>query len=735
MSGIKTDVRQQLGKLPLPQSIRSCLKLSQENGDYNSSTADDGKYDYMALMFTPRSNDDDEKSTSSSHKLPSIASTVESEPFQPTFKKRTGAERMFSLIPRNAPPMPTNYHKIPDAAKAEKHIELGEWTEAIASLDLALKKIPRKGLLAKAYKKACDHILMRHSFCKSNIRADAEAKHELHIRRASKMPRVAGPKNLRGRFLLKPAPRPPPQPVISPEKKQELKYMENAIVPRPKEGYFAGRLRPALQWDNEESVLRCVRHNGTWLKYADPWLKSEREVVMSAVQNEGTALRFADKYLRGDKKIGMAACKQNGWALQYYQYRGDRDVVLSAARQNGLALIFADHEFMEDEELLNLAGDGMSYRDIVLRAVKIDGSALKFAHLNIRGREPPYPEGDFEICFAAVTSEHQSGGPGSALQYCGPIMQRNRSLVMAAVEANGMALQYADPSLRNDKDILLAATQSNGLSLQFVGAGSGGILMDVRPSVVLVGGGSDPNAEPLHVFGRLGGGEFKAHVFDVLGNESQIAVQEFGEEEMKEKMKKKKRMRPAHGKHTYSVNFKCPPLPNSTTCPVALRSDQRSHLEMASFQSDSSRVRVLPPLELQGVEGHPLRADREIVISALENNGLALEFVAPRLRADFDICMIACSQNGRAIQFVDARIGRIKRKRRGSTELANIKAGLGHAEDSCGGNSAKDEGFRSFDENEDEEWTPERKRRLLNVAIQEAGFQLVIDVAPDEIIL
>ena len=106
--------------------------------------------------------------------------------------------------------------------------------------------------------------------------------------------------------------------------------MHDAIVPRPG-SYFAGCLRPALQWDSEESVLRAVSQNGSWLRYADPWLKAERSVVLAAVENDGTALRFADKYLRGDKRVGMAACQQNGWALQFYEYRGDRDVVLCAA--------------------------------------------------------------------------------------------------------------------------------------------------------------------------------------------------------------------------------------------------------------------------------------------------------------------------------------------------------------------------------------------------------------------
>ena len=169
-------------------------------------------------------------------------------------------------------------------------------------------------------------------------------------------------------------------------------------------------------------------------------------------------------------------------------------------------------------------------------------------------------------------------------------------------------------------------------------------------------------------------------------------------------------------------------LPNSTTSVVALRSDQRSRMEMVSFQSEaSSFVRVLPPLELYGVEGHPLRADREIVLMALENNGMALEFAAPSLRADFDVCMVACQQNGQAIQFVDARQGRVKRRK----EHPEPGIGSGSEGESC----RRDYNRVRSEDQEEEEWTAERKQRLLNVAVREAGFQLVIDVAPDEIIL
>ena len=330
-------MRAQLGKLPIPNRFRGCLDLHDDTGLASPTLGKD--FDYMTLMQTPRSDADQHSDTASS--LPSIPSSSLSEKeFAPTFTKKTGAARMFSIAPRKSSPPKTNYEQIPDAKRAEALIAASEWTEAISALNLALKKIPRRGPAAKTYKQARDRMIMRRNFCKSNIQADKEAKHALHLKRVAEMPRMAGPSNLRGRFLIKPAPRPPAGPVISPEKQEALDYMQNAIVPRPQHGYFSGRLRPALQWDNEESVLRAVRQNGSWLRYADPWLKAEHHIVKAAVENDGTALRFADKYLRGDKQIGMAACRQNGWALQFYAYRGDltNGLVRSQAERTQLDL-------------------------------------------------------------------------------------------------------------------------------------------------------------------------------------------------------------------------------------------------------------------------------------------------------------------------------------------------------------------------------------------------------------
>jgi len=52
------------------------------------------------------------------------------------------------------------------------------------------------------------------------------------------------------------------------------------------------------------------------------------------------------------------------------------------------------------------------------------------------------------------------------LQYADASLKKDRDVVLAAVQQNGLALQHADASLKKDRDVVLAAVQQNGLALQ-----------------------------------------------------------------------------------------------------------------------------------------------------------------------------------------------------------------------------------------------------------------------------
>jgi hypothetical protein len=206
------------------------------------------------------------------------------------------------------------------------------------------------------------------------------------------------------------------------------------------------------------------------LQHAHAWLKSDPDVVLAAVTNNGAALRYASLALRGNREICLAAVTSCGFALQFCTYRGDRDLVYSAIVQDSMSIIFADHSFMEDEELLDIAGGDTKYIDLVALALQRDGNALRFVRddlLEIR-----------ELCLLAVTSPVSSHGKsdGTALRFCTEEMRADREFVLAALSFDGLGLRHASIELKNNREVILAALDNDGAALQYVGGGFGGIL-------------------------------------------------------------------------------------------------------------------------------------------------------------------------------------------------------------------------------------------------------------------
>ncbi len=91
-------------------------------------------------------------------------------------------------------------------------------------------------------------------------------------------------------------------------------------------------------------------------------------------------------------------------------------------------------------------------REIVLAVMQQDGLALEFADESLKK--------DREIVLAAVQQT------GYALQFADETLKKDREIVLAAVQQDGYALQYADKSLKKDREIALAAIKQNSYALQ-----------------------------------------------------------------------------------------------------------------------------------------------------------------------------------------------------------------------------------------------------------------------------
>ncbi len=92
-------------------------------------------------------------------------------------------------------------------------------------------------------------------------------------------------------------------------------------------------------------------------------------------------------------------------------------------------------------------------REIVLAALQQNGMNFQFADESLKK--------DREIALAAINQD------AWALQFADESLKKDRDIVLAAVQQYGQALRYADGSLKKDRDIVLAAVNQDSVALQY----------------------------------------------------------------------------------------------------------------------------------------------------------------------------------------------------------------------------------------------------------------------------
>ena len=141
------------------------------------------------------------------------------------------------------------------------------------------------------------------------------------------------------------------------------------------------------------------------------------------------------------KNIVLKAIEINGLALEYVSInlQNDKEVVLEAIKQNEHALEYAS---------INLQND----KEVVLEAIKQNEFVLKYASINLQNNK------EFII---------ESINAGCTLTYVNSIFLNDKEVMLKAVKKNGRFLYYASINLKNNKEIVLEAVKQNGLALEF----------------------------------------------------------------------------------------------------------------------------------------------------------------------------------------------------------------------------------------------------------------------------
>ena len=194
-------------------------------------------------------------------------------------------------------------------------------------------------------------------------------------------------------------------------------------------------------------MRQVVRLNGDAFEFASEALKEDREAVLDAVNEHSAALRFASKDLREDRGFILEAVRWNGFALQFAppEIQNDKEVVLRAIEQPRRDFVIADF----DRSVLDFAGEDVrNDRDVVLQALEVNARAFRFASQNLqRGRE-------MQIALKAICRQ-----VGKILDLASETLRRDREVVLEAVRCDGSSLQFASVDLKADREVVLQAIQ------------------------------------------------------------------------------------------------------------------------------------------------------------------------------------------------------------------------------------------------------------------------------------
>jgi len=217
-----------------------------------------------------------------------------------------------------------------------------------------------------------------------------------------------------------------------------------------------------------------------------------------------------------------------------------------------------------------------------------------------------------------------------------------------AVQNNGLALQFVPAEIRNF-DICKIAVQQNGLALQFVPSNM--INSDICKIAVQQNGLAlfllkNFNSTIINLLA------VNNNSINVLLMESNIDLQikyMMTEDEEKQKRKKLFKMIEFFNSHIETLSI----------------DEQNNYKNILAVQQNGLALEFVPPeirnfdickiavqqngLALQFVPSNMINSD--ICKIAVQQNGAALQFISPEKR-DSDICKIAVQQNGLALQFV-----------------------------------------------------------------------------------
>lgn len=259
--------------------------------------------------------------------------------------------------------------------------------------------------------------------------------------------------------------------------------------------------------------------------------------------------------------------------------------------------------------------------NVVKKVVKVFDQ-LAYASSGLRG--------DPEVVSVAISRSW------SALAYASFELQNDRDMVGAAVRKNGMALSYASPALQADPQLALEAIKTCERAIQLCSLTLQTDRKFVKRAQSLNHSVKKYATMHLREFGSV----VEAMQFEKARTvtrfkefaDLQFTSPELRADKLYVEFMMKAAMKTLGKKSEDKALLLCSP---------ALREDRNFILRLETFCNGRHTLSAAHP---------SLQKDREIVLKAVSNNGLALVHASPELQRDEEIVIAAVTQNYHALQ-------------------------------------------------------------------------------------
>mmetsp|Transcript_120565 Transcript_120565/g.257480 ORF Transcript_120565/g.257480 Transcript_120565/m.257480 type:complete len:583 (-) Transcript_120565:203-1951(-) len=383
----------------------------------------------------------------------------------------------------------------------------------------------------------------------------------------------------------------------------------------------AAKALPRAKSNASRQWVAKVATNGRKLETAPPDILEDPEVVLYAVQDFGFAMRWASEDLRKNKAFVKLAVQVNSFALKY-----------------------ADDALLDDFE-------------VVLTACKSGGTALKYASQRLQAHPGLVQKS---------AREH-----GLSFQHASDALRSDRDFVIDVAQENSFAVKYAKESVLADPQFLEAAEQHG---------------IRVLPN--------DPREWQLKWgLTKIGRGEALAMVTKDGGSLHILPLSFKGDKEIVMAAMQ------SQARAFVAADAKLREDPEVVL--FAMRRDglllryasERLHEDLdrvsTSIRADIDFAQIfkgkdgvdqyhrkLQEVSDKTAETSASRAKvwKEVVTTALQQNGLALEHAGEWLRNDRKIVEAAVSQNGAALRMAGRSIQKQDPKLRKKAEMATAKS-------------------------------------------------------------